>query len=399
MTPPAQSPPGASQARRRTAARRRQIRRRRAVALGVVALAIGVPTIRAITGGGSTSASGAAERSGEAGQAAQATAPPPLTRPIRLSAVGDTVMGSLPYGLPSDGGRSLFTAVKPLLRGDVVLGNFEGTFATGGSSKCGSSPGPNCFAFHTPPSYARWLKDAGFTVVNLANNHADDFGATGRAQTRAVLARTGIRGTGWPGSIAYLKVAGGEVAVVGFAPNNVSNSMLDIAGARSLVARAAARAPVVIVTVHAGAEGSTADRVRPGTETFLGENRGDSLRFAHAVVDAGADIVIGHGPHVMRGIEFYHGKPIAYSMGNFMGYAVFSLSGNKSQSAVLDVELGPTGAFLRGSLKPVTLVGKGVPTPGGTSVSRVGRLSRLDFGARAAVIRSDGSISRPAGSG
>lgn len=394
--PRAQSPTPTSQARRRSAARRRQIRRRRAVALGVVALAVGVPTILAISGGGSSSASGAADR---AAAAAQITAAPPLTRAIRLTAVGDTVMGSLPYGLPSDGGRSLFTAVKPLLGGDVVLGNFEGTFATGGSSKCGPNPGPNCFAFHTPPSYARWLKAAGFTVVTLANNHADDFGATGRAQTRATLARNGIRGTGWPGSIAYLKVAGGEVAVVGFAPNNVSNSMLNIAGARALVARAAARAPVVIVTVHAGAEGSTADRVRPGTETFLGENRGDSLRFAHAVVDAGADIVIGHGPHVMRGIEFYRGKPIAYSMGNFMGYAVFSLSGNKSRSAVLDVELGPTGAFLRGSLKPVVLVGKGVPKPGGTSVSRVRRLSKLDFGARAAVIGTDGSIAAPAGSG
>jgi hypothetical protein len=394
VTPPAQTPPSASPARRRSAARRREIRRRRAVALTIAALAIGVPTILAVSGGGSSAAGGTA---GGGGQATQdvAAPPPTLTRSIRLAAVGDTVMGSLPYGLPPDGGRSLFTAVAPLLRGDVVLANFEGTFATGGSSKCGPAPGPNCFAFHTPPSYARWLRQAGITVVTLANNHADDFGATGRAQTRAVLARNGIRGTGWPGSIAYLKVAGSEVAVIGFAPNTVSNSMLDIAGAKRLVAHAAARAPVVIVTVHAGAEGSTADRVRPGTETFLGENRGDSLRFAHAVVDAGADIVIGHGPHVMRGIEFYRGKPIAYSMGNFMGYAVFSLSGAKSQSAVLDVELDPTGAFLRGSLKPVTLVGKGVPAPGGTSVSRVRRLSKLDFGARAAVIGADGSIRAP----
>ena len=322
----------------------------------------------------------------------------PLGRSIRLAAVGDTVMGSLPYGLPSDGGRSLFSAVKPLLRGDVVLGNFEGTFATGGSSKCEPSPGPNCFAFHTPPSYARWLKEAGFTVVTLANNHADDFGAIGRRQTRATLARVGVRGTGWPGSIAYLKAAGGEVAVVGFAFNNVSNNMIDIAGARVLVAKAAARAPVVIVTVHAGAEGSGAERVRPGTETFLGENRGDAVAFAHAVVEAGADIVVGHGPHVMRGIEFYRGRPIAYSMGNFMGYAVFSLRGNKSQTAVLDVELGRDGKFIRGRLKPVKLVGKGVPVPGGAGIANVQRLSRLDFGSRAAVIGADGSITAPAGS-
>jgi len=389
VTPPTQSTTRGAQARRRSAARRRQIRRRRAVAFGVIALAIGVPATLAITGGGSSSATGAE-------QTAQTTAAVPLNRSIRLAAVGDTVMGSLPYGLPSKGGRSLFTAVKPLLRGDVVLGNLEGTLATGGSSKCGPKPGPNCFAFRTPPSYARWLKDAGFTVMTVANNHADDFGATGRRQTRENLARVGVRGTGWPRSIAYLKVAGSEVAVVGFAPNDVSNSMLDIAGARTLVARAAARAPVVIVTVHAGAEGAGADRVRPGTETFLGENRGDSVRFAHAVVDAGADVVVGHGPHVMRGIEFYRRKPIVYSTGNFMGYAVFSLRGNKSQSAVLDVELGPTGNYIRGRLKPVTLVGKGIPTPGGTMVTRVRQLSKLDFGARAAIIATDGSITPPA---
>ncbi len=350
------------------------------MALGLVALAVGIPVLRSAIGG--TSADGAVHVA-------------PLDRPIRLAAVGDTVMGSRPYGLPPDGGRSLFTAVKPLLTGDVVLGNLEGTLSSGGSSKCGPTPGPNCFAFRMPPSYRKWLKDAGFTVMSVANNHADDFGAIGRRQTRENLVRAGIRGTGWPGSIASLPVAGGTVAVLGFAPNDVSNDMLDIPGARKLVAKAAAKAPVVIVTVHAGAEGADADHVRPGSETFLGENRGDSLRFAHAVVDAGADIVIMHGPHVMRGIEFYKGRPIAYSLGNFMGYAVFSLAGNKKQSAVLDVELGPDGAFVSGRVRPVTLIGRGVPRPGGSIVSRVRALSVQDFGARAAVIRADGTFSPP----
>jgi hypothetical protein len=192
-----------------------------------------------------------------------------------------------------------------------------------------------------------------------------------------------------------MRTAAGTVAVVAFAPNRVSNSMLDIAAARALVRRAAARAPVVVVTVHAGAEGATADRVRPGTETFLGENRGDSLRFAHAVVDAGADLVVGHGPHVMRGLEFYRGRLIAYSMGNFMGYAVFSLSGNKSKSAVLDVTLRPDGRFRSGRLRLVTLVGRGVPRPGGTILPHVRRLSQLDFGARAATITAAGDIQAP----
>lgn len=356
--------------------------RRRGVALGILALAVGIPILKAATGDGSGTAQGIVPVA-------------PLERSIRVAAVGDTVMGSRPYGLPPDGGRTLFSAVKPLLRGDVVLGNLQGTLSTGGSSKCGPRPGPNCFAFRMPPTYRTWLRGAGFTVMSVANNHADDFGAVGLRQTRENLLRAGIRGTGWPGSIAYQPVAGGRVAVLGFAPNDVSNSMLDIAGARVLVAKAAAKAPVVIVTVHAGAEGATADHVRRGIETFLGENRGDSLRFAHAVVDAGADLVVMHGPHVMRGIEFYKGAPIAYSMGNFMGYAVFSLSGNKKQSAVLDVELGPDGAFVKGRLHPVTLVGKGVPRPGGTAVGRVRTLSVQDFGKNAAVITPDGAIAPP----
>lgn len=349
--------------------------------VAIVAMAVAVPLLPGIARGG----------------AAATAAPAPLDRSIRLAAVGDTVMGSRPYGLPPDGGRSLFTAVKPLLRGDVVLGNLEGTLSTGGTSKCGPRPGPNCYAFRMPPAYRRWLREAGFTVMTVANNHADDFGPIGRRQTRENLRLARVRATGWPGSIAYLPVAGGQVAVVGFAPNNVSNSMLDIAGAKALVARAAARAPVVIVTMHAGAEGSTADRVRPGVERFLGENRGDSLRFAHAVIDAGADIVVGHGPHVMRGLEFYRGRLVAYSMGNFIGYAVFSLSGNKSKSAVLDVQLGPDGRFVSGRLRPVTLVGRGVPRPGGTILPHVGALSRTDFGARAAVITAAGAIRPPSG--
>lgn len=370
MTTQSPTPPGVSRGR---------LSVRLAAVLAVAALAAAIPLAQGAGG----AASGAS------------AAPAPLERPIRVAAVGDTVMGSLPYGLPPDRGRGLFTAVRPLLVGDVVMGNFEGTLTKRGSSKCGPRPGPNCYAFHTPPSFAPRLRDAGFTVMSVANNHADDFGAPGRADTRRNLARVGVRATGWPGSIAYLKVAGGEVAVLGFAFNTFSNSSLNIPRAKALVARAAARAPVVIVNVHAGAEGAGATHVRPGTETFLGENRGDSLRFAHAAVDAGADLVVMHGPHVLRGMEFYRSRLVAYSMGNFMGYAVFSLTGGKNQSGVLDVRLAPDGAFRSGVLHPVQLVGKGVPTPGGSAISRVRALSAQDFGARGAVIGVDGAIGRP----
>ena len=115
---------------------------------------------------------------------------------ITIAAVGDIVMGSTP-NLPRDGGRTFFDGVAADLAGDVVLGNLEGTLSTGGSSKCGSGS-TNCFAFQTPPSYARWLKAAGFTVMNLANNHAFDFGPAGQAQTLAALRRARPRDHGPP---------------------------------------------------------------------------------------------------------------------------------------------------------------------------------------------------------
>ena len=320
-------------------------------------------------------------------------AAPPVAdgEPVTVAAVGDIVMGSLPYGLPPDGGRSFFSGVDDLLVGDIVLGNLEGTLATGGSSKCGAGS-TNCFAFRTPPSYARWLKGAGFTVMNLANNHAYDFGPLGQRQTLAALSSVGLRNTGRPGTQAVQTVGGQRVAILGFASYTWADSLTDIPRARRRVQQAAGSAEIVIVTFHGGAEGSDRTRVPRGTETYLGENRGDLRAFTHAVIDAGADLVIGHGPHVMRGMEVYRDRLIAYSLGNFGGYEVFSLGGLLSTSAVLQVTLEPDGTLREGRIRPTRLVGAGTPSPGGDAVGVVRSLSRQDFGARSPRIAADGTI-------
>ena len=313
---------------------------------------------------------------------------------VAIVATGDIVMGSTP-NLPSDGGRSFFSDVETDLAGDVVLGNLEGTLSTGGGSKCGKGS-TNCFAFQTPPSYARWLQEAGFTVMNLANNHAYDFGAAGLRQTTDALAGVGLEWTGRPGQITVQKVGGIRIAVVGFAPYPWAQSLTDIAAAKKLVRKAARSADVVVVTMHAGAEGSDRQHVKRGTELFLGENRGDSMRFAHAVVDAGADLVVGSGPHVLRGMEWYKGRLIAYSLGNFAGYKVFSLGGPLSTSGILRVTLRGDGKFEAGRLVPTHLVGAGLPAidPAEAAHGAVRTLSRQDFGARAVKISRDGILSR-----
>jgi hypothetical protein len=313
---------------------------------------------------------------------------------VSISAVGDIVMGSTP-NLPPNGGRGFFDRVKPDLAADVVLGNLEGTLTAETRSKCRSGS-RNCFAFRTPPPYARWLDQAGFTVLNLANNHAFDFGAQGLADTLSALDRYGLAHTGRPGQILVERVGAIRAALVGFSTYRWSNRMTDLASVRRLVRRASRRADIVVVTAHMGAEGSDRQHVKRGTEVFLGENRGDPIRFAHAAVDAGADLVVGHGPHVMRGMEWYKGRLIAYSLGNFAGYKVFSLGGPLSVSGILRVTLAGDGSFEAGVLVATRLAGKGVPAldAAGRAHAVVRELSRTDFGARAVSISPTGSLER-----
>jgi poly-gamma-glutamate capsule biosynthesis protein CapA/YwtB (metallophosphatase superfamily) len=310
---------------------------------------------------------------------------------VSFAAVGDIAMVA-----NSDGGASYFAAVKRYLRGGVVLGNLEGTLTERGASKCGSGSS-NCFAFRAPRSYVSLLTRAGFTIMNLANNHAYDYGPGGLTDTVAALDRAGLRHTGRPDEITVLKVRGVKVAVLGFASYPWAQSLTDVSAARALVRKADATADLVVVTMHAGAEGSNANHVRQGVEYFLGENRGDPVAFTHAVVDAGADLVVGHGPHVLRAIEWYRGRLIAYSMGNFVGCHTLSTSGVLSLSGVLRATLRANGSWVRGELVPVRMVGCGVPErdPAEAAHGFVRELSKQDFGRRGIRISRTGILLPP----
>jgi hypothetical protein len=312
---------------------------------------------------------------------------------VSISGAGDIAMA--PSG---SGGVSFFDAgVRKALRADISLGNLEGTLATGGASKCGAES-TDCFAFRAPPSYARALKRAGFTIMNLANNHALDYGEQGQAETLAALRRVGLRYTGRPAEIAVLKRAGTRVAFVGFAPYPWAQDLLDIEAAVDLVRKADRKADVVVVTMHAGAEGSDHQRVRPGTETFLGEPRGNVVAFSHAVVRAGADLVVGHGPHVLRGIEWYRGRIIAYSLGNFLGNGTLNVDGVSGQAAILRTTLRRDGSWVEGKLVPVQLTPGGLPRVDShrAALAIVRKLSRTDFGRNAVRVSPTGTLLPPA---
>ncbi|HEU0304831.1 MAG TPA: CapA family protein [Gaiellaceae bacterium] len=312
---------------------------------------------------------------------------------LTISATGDIAMG------PSGGASSFFDGrVRRALHADIALGNLEGTLATGGSSKC-SPQSTDCFAFQAPPSYSMALKRAGFTIMNLANNHALDFGESGQAETIAALRRARLRYTGRPGEIAVLERRGTKVAFVGFAPYPWAQSLLDIQGAVALVRKADRKADVVVVTMHAGAEGKDHQHVRPGPETYLGEPRGNVVAFSRAVVRAGADLVVGHGPHVLRGIEWYRGRVIAYSLGNFLGNGgTLNVSGVSGRAAVLRVSLRRDGSWVSGKLVPIRLTPGGLPRvdPHGAALAAVRSLSKVDFGRNAVRVSPKGKLLPPA---
>ncbi len=316
---------------------------------------------------------------------------------VTIAWAGDTVLGSS-YGLPPERGRLMLANVAPVLRAaDVGWVNLEEALSNGPSAKCaGASPG-NCFAFGAPPTYARTLPASGIRIVNLANNHADDYGAAGQASTLAALRAAHVAWDGKPGEIEVLRIHGIRVAFLGFAPYKWAARLDDIPAALKLVKRAAAEADVVVVAIHAGAEGATADHVPRGTEFFLGENRGNSRAFAHAVINAGADLVVGSGPHVIRGVQWYRGKLIAYSLGNLAGWHTFGMGGTLSESGIVTVTLRGDGTIAAGHWTSLLLEDPGVPVidAGGQSLRLVQQLSREDFGASAARFATDGTLTVP----
>lgn len=359
-------------------------------------------------------------------------APPPAPHPVRyrapvrLAFVGDINLGTttLPDGVPPDSGRGLLDAAGPALVGDLVVGNFEGVLAdTGTSEKCDrmrardarqrparsrrrqladtAAASPGCYAFRTPTALAPRLAGAGFTHLNLANNHANDYGPAGRASTERILDSLGLGLYGPLGRIAIDTVRRGDsvttVGLVGFTTYPYAYDLLDIPRSAAVVDSVRPLVDLLIVTFHGGSEGARALHVPETAESLGREPRGELRRWARAVIDAGADAVVGHGPHVLRGIEFYRGRPVAYSLGNFVTYRGFSLGGPLGVTGVLQLEFGSDRRLRSARLVPMVQRPRQgpAPDPDRAALELVRRLSAEDFGAGGARISPDGAIGAP----
>jgi poly-gamma-glutamate capsule biosynthesis protein CapA/YwtB (metallophosphatase superfamily) len=272
---------------------------------------------------------------------------------ITIAAAGDMMLGTdFPENhLPDDDAVSFLEDVRPVFcDADVAFGNLEGVLIDGGAPVKECKDPSACYLFRSPTRYAERLADAGFSVMSLANNHARDFGEEGRTSSMEALDAAGIKHSGRAGDVATWPNGEVTVALIAFAPFKESNPMLNPEDATLLVQTYAETHDVVIVSMHGGAEGSDASHIPFTTEFYYGEDRGDVVTFARAMVDAGADLVIGHGPHVPRAMEIYRERLIAYSLGNFATYYGISVNGEKGLAPILVSTLDGNGRFVDGEI-------------------------------------------------
>ncbi|HTF03621.1 MAG TPA: CapA family protein [Bacteroidia bacterium] len=320
---------------------------------------------------------------------------------LTIGGVGDIMIGTnYPAGhLPPDDGKTIFDPVKEyLVSPDLMFGNAEGTFLdSGGTVKSCSDPA-KCYAFRQPTRYAQYLVDAGFDLISTANNHVGDFGEGGRTSTMATLSKAGLQFAGLVSKPYVIFTHNGvKYGMAAFAPNTGTQDIRDIEAAKKIVHILDSACEIVIVSFHGGGEGATRNHVTRQTEMFLGENRGNVYEFSHAVIDAGADIVFGHGPHVTRAVELYKDRFIVYSMGNFCTYSRFNLKGNAGYAPIVHVNVDrKTGKFLSGKIIPIKQPGEGGPVYDSEKqvIKEMQTLTKADFPETGLVIDDDGAMRR-----
>ena len=201
-------------------------------------------------------------------------------------------------------------------------------------------------------SFASRLKEAGYDYLSMANNHSFDFGMRGIVSTERALDRLGISYSGVSGraELAVVRRGGMRYGVCAFGHNAHTLRHQDLPKVRQVLDSLRSSADIVVVSFHGGGEGASFSRLPEGKEMFLGEDRGDLRGFARFCIDNGADIVFGHGPHVVRCVELYKDRFIAYSLGNFCTPYAISIVGLSGFAPVIEVKTDKSGKFLAGRI-------------------------------------------------
>jgi hypothetical protein len=343
--------------------------------------------------------------------------PKPLSAPFRICAGGDVTLGTnldpkwarfaadtllRQFGIRPEP-DSIARALRPFLAGaDLVLLNVEGAIGAGpAESKCGPRS-TNCFAFRQPKAAAlalRHLADSNVAIVgNIANNHSRDAGDAGRDTTVAYLDAANVYVTGRDTLATPVRLASGDtVGVLGFYTDTTAPDARDLSAVRRHVARAVDQYGTVIVTMHLGAEGTTAQRTRNAIERFLRINRGNPVGFADAAFAGGATLVVGHGPHVLRAAEWRGDRLVFYSLGNLLTYGPFKLHEPTNRGAVACATIDSAGHVGHAELRPTMQRWTGVLEADSTrrAFTLIDSLSRLDFPKSGVRVDAAGELGRP----
>jgi poly-gamma-glutamate capsule biosynthesis protein CapA/YwtB (metallophosphatase superfamily) len=324
-----------------------------------------------------------------------------LSDTLIIIGVGDVMPGTnFPSDkyLPADSGKNIFSPVKNILKdADLTIGNLEGCLLNSGGNvkKCQDST--KCYAFRIPTYFGGIIKEAGFDVLNLANNHSGDFGETGRISTTKTLDSLGIYYAGLKTCASVIfTINQVRIGFCGFSPFTGTMDMMSIDTVKNIVHTLDSICDIVIVSMHAGAEGANYTHVRRQTEMFYDEDRGNVYEFAHSLVDAGADIVFGHGPHVTKAVELYKNRFIAYSLGNFCTYARFNLNGANGVAPIVKVFVNPKGEFLKAKVFSIMQTGEGGPLidNSNTAIQQLKELTETDFPETPLLIDNKGNITK-----
>ena len=318
---------------------------------------------------------------------------------ITIAMCGDIMMGTTfpTVQLPPNDGKDLFKDTKTITQAaDIALGNLEGAMSDEGASRKGN--GPNTYAFRMPERFAPLLTDAGYDYLCMANNHAKDFGDIGIANTEKCLDKEGIKYSGIEGrkESAVVELNGVHYGICAFGHNQYTLKHKDLKTVKRIIDDLKSKSDIVIVTFHGGAEGRTKNHLPYGTEVFLGEDRGSLREFAHFCIDNGADVVFGHGPHVVRAMEIYNNHFIAYSLGNFCTPYGMSLSGISAYSPVVEIKINGQGEFIEGQIHSfLQTKGVGPRKDSSNSVAReIKQLTESDIKGSPIRISADGKITK-----
>ncbi|NOR33565.1 MAG: hypothetical protein GQ579_02670, partial [Bacteroidales bacterium] len=319
---------------------------------------------------------------------------------LTIIGTGDIMLGT---SWPSESylppGKDCSPILRPvhhvLQSGDLLFGNLEGVFCSEGGTPKRCKDLTKCYVFRMPDHFLDCILEAGYDVLSVANNHVNDFGPAGRASTAAMLDSADVAYAGFATHPWTLfEKEGVTYGFAAFAPNRGTMDLLDYDRAAEITAILDSIADVVIISFHGGAEGKDHQHVLRGKEEYLGANRGNVYHFAHRVVDAGADLVFGHGPHVTRAVELYRDRLICYSLGNFATYRRFNLRGPNGIAPIVKVKVDSEGNFMQGEVISIYQPGEGGPRidPAGRASAKLKALTEFDFPDQDLVVDNDGIL-------